>query len=85
MNESIELPVAEAYCCYLGRLGPAEPFQVTTWVHAVGRARVTFGNRITADGGREVAVGYTMHACTNSEGRPLGLTPELAERLAPGS
>ncbi|NQT87842.1 acyl-CoA thioesterase [bacterium] len=80
-QQGIQLPVAEAYCRYLGRIRACETFQVTTWVQDVGRARVTLGNRITL-GDRDIAEGFTLHACTNDAGRPQGLSDELAEAVA---
>lgn len=78
------LPVAEAYCRYHSPLLPCETFRMTTAVPALGRARMTFTNRITSlDGQRKIAEGYTVHACVGPDGRPHALTPEIVERFAP--
>jgi len=78
------LPVSEAFCRYCSPLRPCETFTMTTAVPALGRARMTFTNRITApDGERLIAEGYTVHACIGANGRPHGLTPEIVARFAP--
>mgnify|MGYP005844804207 CR=1 FL=1 len=78
------LPVAEAFCRYLSPLRPREVFRLTTAVPALGKARIVFTNHITTrDGRRELAAGYTIHACTGRDGRPHGLPPEIVERFTP--
>lgn len=78
------LPVAEAFCRYYTPLLPCERFHITTSVPALGKAKITFANHITSlDGQRQVAHGYTIHACTRRDGRPQGLPPEVVEHYGP--
>ena len=78
------LPVTEAYCRYLAPLRARETFRMTTAVPKLGRAKVTFTNRMTStDGGQALAAGYTIHGCTGPDGRPRGLAPEIIEHFGP--
>lgn len=66
------LPLTEAYVKYLGRARYDDALRVSTTARMEGRARVRFENRIThADSGDEIAAGYTVHAVTDREGRPM--------------
>jgi acyl-CoA thioester hydrolase len=66
------LPLTEAYVKYLGRARYDDPLRVATVSRMEGKARVRFDNRITnADTGADVAAGYTVHAITDSAGKPM--------------
>jgi len=83
-RRGIYLPVAEAFCRHLSPLRPCERFRMTTAVPALGKAKMTFTNHLASlDGAREIAAGFTVHACTGRDGRPHGLPPEVIERFAP--
>jgi len=83
-RQGILLPVAEAFCRYFAPLRARERFRITTAVPALGKARMTFTNRITSlDGTRDIAAGYTVHACTSPDGRHHALVPEIVARFAP--
>jgi len=99
-RQGIYLPVSEAFCRHYSPLRASETFRMATSVPVLGRARMTFVNRIascgrdvpiprnnsahsSADGQRQIAAGYTVHACTGRDGRPRGLAPEIVERFAP--
>jgi acyl-CoA thioester hydrolase len=79
------LPVAEAFCRYIAPLRPCQRFRITTAVPKLEHARATFTNRITALDGRDLAAGYTIHACTRRDGKPRGLPPEVVEHYGPRS
>ena len=83
-RRGVYLPVAEAYCRYQAPLRARERFRVTTAVPALGRARMTFTNKIASiDGERTIAVGFTVHACAGRDGRPRALEPEIVEHFSP--
>lgn len=83
-GRGIYLPVAEAYCRYLAPLQACERVRIVTAVPTLGRARMTFTNRMTTpDGQRTLAAGFTVHACTGPDGRPHGLPPEIVEHFEP--
>ena len=83
-RRGIYLPVAEACCRYCAPVHACERFLIATAVPALGRARMTFTNRMTSlDGRRTLAVGCTVHACTGPDGRPRALAPEIVERFSP--
>lgn len=75
------LPVVEAYCRYHTPLHAGDRFLMTTAVTALGKARITFTNRLTTQDGHTVAVGYTVNACTGHNGRPQRLPNQIVERL----
>jgi acyl-CoA thioester hydrolase len=79
----VVLPVAEAYCRYHEPLRPYDRFLLTTTAASLGKARMTFTNRMTSLDGRLLAEGFTVHACTHRDGRPHALPPEIVERLGP--
>lgn len=80
------LPVAEAFCRYMAPLRPCQRFRIITAAAKLENTRVTFTNRITsADGRRNLAEGYTLHACTRRDGKPHGLPPEVIEHYGPKS
>lgn len=66
------LPLVEAHVEYLGRARYDDLLDVTTRVAPEGKARVRFDIDIAhaADGG-PVARGYTVHAVTSAEGKPI--------------
>ena len=66
------LPVAEAHVKYLGRAGYDDLLEITTTAAMAGRARLRCDARIVhADGGAPVAEGYTLHAITDADGKPI--------------
>lgn len=77
------LPLVTAHVDYLGRARYDDLLEVTTRVSPEGKARVRFDVEIVqAAGGAPVARGYTIHAVTNPDGRPIRPPAWLAERLA---
>jgi len=83
-RRGVYLPVTEAFCRHVAPLRACETFRMTTAVPVLGRARMTFTNRIASrDGEQPIAAGYTIHGCTGRDGRPHGLPPEIVERFSP--
>ncbi len=66
------LPLITAHVDYHGRAGYDERLRVATRLAAAGRARLRFDVTIThADKGHRVAGGYTIHAVTTADGKPI--------------
>lgn len=70
--KGVFLPVIEAHIEYLGRAAYDDLLQVSTDAAFVGRARLRCEVRILQTGtGAGVAQGYTIHAFTSREGKPI--------------
>jgi acyl-CoA thioester hydrolase len=66
------LPLVEAHVEFRGRARYDDHLQMTTTLRFAGRARVRLEERIVhADTGKPVATGYTVHAFTDRDGRPV--------------
>ena len=83
----VMLPLVEAHVEYLGRARYDDELRQTTTAAMSGRARVRFDLRIDrADGGGAVASGavasgYTVHAITDTAGKPIRPPQWLVEAL----
>ncbi len=77
------LPVTEARCRYLRPARYDDLVTVETWVERARGARVVFGYRLRNEGGDLLAEGHTEHGSVNRDGRPVRLSPDLIEALAP--
>ncbi len=87
-TRGVLLPLVEAHVEYLGRARYDDLLRMTTTAHLAGRARLRFDVEIVQDAHRaKVARGYTVHAITDSAGRPTRppafltrlFTPEVEE------
>jgi acyl-CoA thioester hydrolase len=66
------LPLVEAHVEYQGRARYDDLLRVSTRLHWGGRARVRLAVEITrADTSQAVARGYTVHAFTDHQGKPV--------------
>lgn len=66
------LPVYEAYCRYLQPARYDDIIQIETRFSFLGKARLRFDYRLFCKrGGNLLAEGYTVHVCTDSQGRVL--------------
>ena len=66
------LPLVEAHVQYLGRARYDDLLQMTTRMNFCGRARVRLDVEIIqAESAKPVASGYTIHAFTDTQGRPI--------------
>ena len=81
-EKGICLMVTEANCRYLSSVKYDDEIIIEAWIDKCKGVRVRFGYRIfekVTD--KEVAEGFTEHACTNCEGQPSRLPKWLAEKL----
>ena len=70
-QQGVFLPLVVAHCEYLGRAAYDDGLQVTASVAMEGKARLRFQIAIAHADGRPVARGYTVHAVTSAEGKPI--------------
>jgi acyl-CoA thioester hydrolase len=84
-RRGVLLPVVESHVEYLGRARYDDLLRMTSRGALVGKARLRVDYQIVqADGGAGVARGYTVHAITNSTGKPMR-PPEWLARLFGGA
>ena len=65
------LPLVTAHVEYLGRARYDDPLRLTTRFVPSGKARLRFEVEISGADGTPVARGYTVHAVTSTDGRPV--------------
>ena len=83
-SRGIMAPIIESHLKFKGRAGYDDLLDIETTCTQEGRARVRFESVVTqAADGSPVAEGWTIHALTNAEGRPLRL-PEWVEEFLSG-
>jgi acyl-CoA thioester hydrolase len=71
-DRGVRLPLVEAHVEYLGRAQYDDLLNMTTVLSMPGKARMRFDVTIElADDGQPVCRGYTMHAITDLEGKPI--------------
>ncbi len=75
------LPVVEAHVEYLGRARYDDRLTMKVSPALQGRARFRFEVDITQADGAGVARGYTVHAVTNPQGRPIRPPAWLLEAI----
>lgn len=81
-NRGIFLPLTEAHVEFLGRARYDDLLEVKTRVEVSGRARVRFEVSISQkESGSRVAHGYTIHAITDTTGKPVRPPAWLVEAL----
>ncbi len=77
------LPVSEARCKYLRSALYDDLITVETRVTRARGARVVFEYVLRNEAGDVLAEGMTEHGCLAASGRPVRLTPDVIEALAP--
>jgi acyl-CoA thioester hydrolase len=65
------LPLVTAHVEYLGRARYDDPLRLTTRVAPSSKARLRFDVEISSAEGTPVASGYTVHAVTRTDGKPV--------------
>ncbi len=84
-RRGVLLPLVEAHVEYLGRARYDDLLTMTTTAAMAGRARIRFDISIAhAGGGGGVVRGYTVHAITGGDGRPIRPPAWVLEALAEG-
>jgi acyl-CoA thioester hydrolase len=84
-NSGVMLPIVEAHANYLGRARYDDELRLTTKAELASKARLRFEEEvILATTGERIASGYTIHAFTNPEGRPIRPPGWLLEALERG-
>lgn len=65
-------PIVESHLKFKGRAGYDDLLTVETTLTREGRAKVKFESKVSqAESGVPVAEGWTIHALTNPDGKPL--------------
>lgn len=81
-ERGVMLPVVEAHVEYLGRAQYDDELVQATTAAMSGKARVRFDLKIDhAEGGGAVAKGYTVHAVTDTSGKPIRPPQWLLEAI----
>ena len=81
-RRGVLLPLTEAHVEFLGRARYDDLLTMKTTVAGEGRARARFSHEIAHEDGRAVARGWTIHAFTDSVGKPIRPPAWLVELLA---
>ncbi len=83
-ERGVMAPIVEANLKFKGRAGYDDLLKIETSCSREGRARLRFESKLVmAETGRPVAEGYTIHALTNSAGKPIRI-PEWIDDLLNG-
>ncbi len=83
-HKGIHLPLVEAHVNFLGRARYDDLLAMTCRAGMVGRARVRFDAAIELAGSKQsVAAGHTVHAITDTNGRPVRPPAWLADAFGP--
>lgn len=81
-GEGIGLPVIEAHCEYKAAARYDDELQVKTWGKMLSPARVEFRYEISRAADRTVnAIGRTVHAAVDTNGRPCRLPAYIQDLL----
>jgi acyl-CoA thioester hydrolase len=81
--EGIMLPLTEAHVQYMGRARYDDLLRMTSCATMPTRARVRVDVDVThADDARPVCCGYTIHAVTDADGRPIRPPQWLTEMFS---
>lgn len=81
-ERGIMAPIVEASLKFRGRAGYDDLLNMVTTCKREGRARLRFETLITlAESGRPVAEGFTIHALTTPEGKPIRIPDWISDLL----
>lgn len=81
-SETFNLPLSEAYCHYLAPARYDDVVLIDTQVGYVRRASIRFDYEIWDEGRtRQLVEGYTVHACTNREGKIVRFKADFMEKI----
>jgi acyl-CoA thioester hydrolase len=82
-GQGIYYPVIEVWVRYRRSVTFDDVLALDTWYRELERTRVTFAYRLRAPDGEVAAEALTLHAQTDSRGRPGPIAPGIAERVRP--
>ena len=81
-SDQFNLPLSEAYCHYLSPAKYDEVLLIETAIDYVRRASIKFNYEIwDNDHTRQLVEGYTVHACTTSEGKIVRFKSDFMEKI----
>jgi acyl-CoA thioester hydrolase len=81
-SDQFNLPLSEAYCHYLSPARYDDILLIETAIEYVRRASLKFVYEIwDADRTRQLVEGYTVHACTNKEGKIVRFKADFMEKI----
>ena len=76
------LPVIEAHCEYKKGATFSQDLIVKTYIRELPKVKINFEYKICPAGSDEILLtGYTVHACTNLEGKPVKMPKYLRKIL----
>ncbi|MGD2125457.1 MAG: thioesterase family protein [Desulfobacteraceae bacterium] len=76
-TDGYSLVVIEAAAKYHDNVGYDELVTVKTAITELRPVRIRFDYRVVSDRGNLLVSGHTVHACTNSNGKPTRIPPGL--------
>lgn len=80
-KRGVMAPIVEAHLEFKGRAGYDDLLEIETSCSRESRVRLRFASRVSlADSRKPVAEGYTIHALTDPQGKPMRI-PEWIEKL----
>ena len=76
------LPVIEAHCEYKKGATFSQDLIVKTYIRELPKVKIKFEYKICPEGSDEILLtGYTVHACTNLEGKPVKMPKYIRKIL----
>lgn len=82
-SQGYNLPVMEAYCHYLLPARYDQILMVETELDYLKRASMKFNYTIWDEDMKKALVeGYTVHACTNHQGKIVRIPPVIIDRIS---
>jgi acyl-CoA thioester hydrolase len=80
-ERKIFLPVSESYCKYRFPVRYDDAITISACLTNMGTSRIAFGYEVKK-GGEIAAVGYTVHAFVNDQGKPIPIPGDLKEGMS---
>ena len=85
-KQDFHLPLTEVHCYYLAPARYDQILLVETEIEYIRRASIKFLSTIWDEKKETIYVeGYTVHACTNGQGKVVRLPLDAVERIKPHS
>ena len=81
-ENGVMLPVIEAHCEYKKGATFSQDLIVKTYIRELPKVKIKFEYKICPAGSDEILLtGYTVHACTNLEGKPVKMPKYIRKIL----